>query len=99
MSATNSTESRTLDIIAETISVELFQLNKDTDLTESFGADSLDFMELAIELEHEFKIELPDRLGDNTKTVEQIILLVKKLVEEKIVEDDGYITVHGLESK
>lgn len=79
-----STESRTLQVIAGTLGVELYDLNKDADLTEKFGADSLDYVELGDNLDGEFNIDLPHDLGARAKTVGQIILLVKKYEKEKI---------------
>jgi acyl carrier protein len=46
---------------------------------ESLGADSLDTVEICIELEDEFGIEIPDEEWEKVKTVQQAVDLVERM--------------------
>jgi acyl carrier protein len=47
-------------IIADTLGTEPYQLTPETDLMKDLGADSLDVVELVVNLEKEFKVTIPD---------------------------------------
>jgi len=53
------------------------------DFSESFiGADSLDIVELIMELEEEFEITIPDEMAEHIKTVgEAVAYLIKQLLD------------------
>jgi acyl carrier protein len=53
------------------------EIKPDTDLIKDLGFDSLDSVELIIELEDKFKIELLDKEAENIKTVQDIMDLVE----------------------
>ena len=48
-------------------------------LIDDLGADSLDSVEITLEVEREFDIEIPDEEIDNIKTVQDIVNLVQDL--------------------
>ena len=52
-------------IIIDLWGVEQSQITDDAGLVENLGADSLDIVELTMELEEAFKIEIPDNYSDN----------------------------------
>ena len=60
-------------IIAEYSSVDVDQVREATDPHHDLGWDSLDDVEMAMELEEEFDIEIPDDFGEELKTVGHII--------------------------
>ena len=62
-------ESRVKEIIAKELEVEAKQLTPEARFIEDLGADSLDIVELVMELEEEFSIENPDEEADKLKTV------------------------------
>ena len=45
----------------------------DTSLTEDLEADSLDAVELIMQIEEEFEVEIPDEVASNMKTVKDIV--------------------------
>jgi len=64
---------------------EHFDISKDTvklesDVFDDLGADSLDSIELVLELEKNFDIEVTDDEIDNIRTVQDIVDLVDNLV-------------------
>tara|TARA_B100002019_G_scaffold293212_1_gene319392 strand:- start:5403 stop:5633 length:231 start_codon:yes stop_codon:yes gene_type:complete len=72
------------DIVIKLVA-EHFDISKDTvkvesDVFDDLGADSLDSIELVLELEKNFDIEVTDDEIDNIRTVQDIIDLVDNLV-------------------
>jgi len=50
---------------------------------EDLGGDSLDAIEIIMELEDEFDIEIPDKEAEKLKTVADIVKCVEAKIEEK----------------
>jgi acyl carrier protein len=64
----------------KTLSVEASQVTKEATFAEDLDADSLDVVELVMELEEEFGIEVPEEDLQDVKTVGQAFdIIVSKL--------------------
>jgi acyl carrier protein len=50
---------------------------------EELGADSLDVVEIALAVEDEYNIEIPDDSAEGIKNVGDIVAIVEKLVNAK----------------
>ena len=66
------------EIIVDSLSCDESQVTmeanlKDTSLTEDLEADSLDAVELIMQIEEEFEVEIPDEVASNMKTVKDIV--------------------------
>ena len=59
--------------LAEQFDVEVDEITMDTNFTEDLQADSLDLVDLVMELEDEFEIEFPEDKIDDFKTVGDVI--------------------------
>jgi acyl carrier protein len=68
-------------IIAEQLMVELDEVTDDASFIEDLGADSLDTVEMIMEIEDEFGIEIPDEDAEKIQTVGKAIEYIKKKVE------------------
>jgi acyl carrier protein len=68
-------------IIAEQLMVDLDEVTDDASFIEDLGADSLDTVEMIMEIEDEFGIEIPDEDAEKIQTVGKAIEYVKKKVE------------------
>ncbi|MBI1796653.1 MAG: acyl carrier protein [Candidatus Eisenbacteria bacterium] len=62
-------EDKVKEIIAKELEVDLKQLTPEAKFIEDLGADSLDIVELVMELEEQFGLEIPDEEADKLKTV------------------------------
>lgn len=72
---------RVKEIIAEQLDVsEEVVITPETSMMKDLDADSLDAVEIMMELEDEFEIEIPDEDAENFKTIGDIV----KYVESKI---------------
>lgn len=69
-----------LKIIADMLGVNAAYINDDSRLDEDLGADSLDEIDIAIELEDEFLIEISDADAEAADTAGKLIALVERLV-------------------
>lgn len=68
------------DIIAKQLDVEPDSITRESRLVEDLKADSLDVVELIMDLEQEFDIEIPDEELPKVRTVGDIQDYVDKLL-------------------
>lgn len=69
---------RVIDIVAEQLGVEKDKITPETSFVNDLGADSLDTVELVMELEEEFDINIPDDVAEKIQTVGQAIDFIEK---------------------
>ena len=69
--------------MAEQLGVSKEQITPDTSFVNDLGADSLDVVELVMELEEEFDINIPDEEVRSVRNVRQMCEGVDKLVAAK----------------
>jgi acyl carrier protein len=62
-------EEKVKEIIEKELGVEREKLTDDANFIEDLGADSLDIVELVMEFEKEFNIDIPDEDAEKLKTV------------------------------
>ena len=68
-----SIEERVTDIVSEQLGVEKDKISRETSFVNDLGADSLDTVELVMELEEEFDTNIPDDAAEKIQTVGQAI--------------------------
>jgi len=64
-----SVEERVTEIVAEQLGVEKEKIKRESNFVNDLGADSLDTVELVMELEEEFDINIPDESAEKIQTV------------------------------
>ena len=64
-----STIDRVKDIIVNKLGVSEEEVKEEASFVEDLGADSLDIVELIMDLEEEFGIEIPDEDAEQIRTV------------------------------
>jgi acyl carrier protein len=72
-------KTRVIEIVAEQLGVAKEQVKPETHFINDLGADSLDTVELVMELEEEFDINIPDDAADKIQTVGQAIEYIVKM--------------------
>jgi acyl carrier protein len=78
-----SVEERVIEIVCENLGVNKEQVNRNTSFIEDVGADSLDIVELIMELEEEFEINIPDEQAEKIKTVGEAIDYIEREIAKK----------------
>lgn len=72
---------RVFKIITDKLGVEASEVTMEASFTNDLGADSLDTVELIMEIEKEFDLSIPDEEAENIQTVGQCIEHLEKAVE------------------
>jgi acyl carrier protein len=78
-----SVEERVIEIVCENLGVNKEQVTRSTSFTEDMGADSLDIVELVMELEEEFEITIPDDQAEKIKTVGEAVDYIEREIAKK----------------
>ena len=73
-----SVEERVKDIVAEQLGVERDKIKRESNFVNDLGADSLDTVELVMELEEEFDISIADDAAEKIQTVGEAIEHIEK---------------------
>ncbi len=73
-----SIEERVIDIVAEQLGVDKDKIGRDTHFVNDLGADSLDTVELVMELEEEFEISIPEDAADKIQRVGEAVDYIEK---------------------
>jgi acyl carrier protein len=73
---------RVRNIVAERLNVNPEEVTLETTF-EDLGADSLDVMDLVMELEQEFDIEIPDEDAEKIRTIEDTINYIQSRLQKE----------------
>jgi acyl carrier protein len=76
-------EEKVKQIIVDQLGVDADEVTPEAKFIEDLGADSLDTVELVMEFEEEFNIEIPDEDAEKMTTVGQAIEYLKKKEKEQ----------------
>jgi acyl carrier protein len=72
-----SIEERVIDIVSEQLGVDKDKITKETSFVNDLGADSLDTVELVMELEEEFDISIPDESAEKIQKVGEAVEFIE----------------------
>ncbi|WP_223700264.1 acyl carrier protein [Sutcliffiella deserti] len=68
---------RVTKIVVDRLGVDESEVNLDSKFKDDLGADSLDVVELVMELEDEFDLEISDDEAENITTVADVVNYIK----------------------
>ncbi len=71
-------EEKVVQIVSEQMSVDKNEISRNTSFVNDLNADSLDTVELVMELEDEFELTIPDEEAEKLKTVGEAIDFIQK---------------------
>ena len=74
----SSTLDKISEVIADKLGVEPAKITPEAKFVEDLGADSLDTVELIMQLEDEFNIEIPDEEAEKLTTVGSVAEYIEK---------------------
>jgi acyl carrier protein len=75
-----SVEERVINIVCEQLGTSRDKISLETSFINDLGADSLDTVELVMEFEDEFQINIPDEDAEKIQTVGDAV----KYIQEKL---------------
>lgn len=73
----SSVKDRVIEIVCEQMGQSKDKVNENTSFITDLGADSLDTVELVMELEDEFDLSIPDEEAEKIKTVGDAIKYIE----------------------
>ncbi len=76
-------EEKVIQIVCDNLGVNKDQVKRTTSFQEDIGADSLDIVELVMQLEEEFAITIPDEQAEKIKTVGEAIDYIEAEIKKK----------------
>jgi acyl carrier protein len=68
-----SLEERVKNLICDQLAVEADKITPTASFIEDLGADSLDIVELVMQMEEEFDLDIPDEDAEKMKTVGDVV--------------------------
>ena len=74
-----SVEDRVKKIVSDQLGVSMDEVQNDSSFVDDLGADSLDTVELIMEFEKEFDMQIPDDEAESMKTVGEAIKYIENL--------------------
>ncbi|MGL4461020.1 MAG: acyl carrier protein [Planctomycetia bacterium] len=80
MANVQNVQERVIEIIAEQMGVSKETIRAETSFVNDLGADSLDQVELLMELEEEFDITIPDDQAEQIQTVADVVRYIEEHV-------------------
>ncbi len=83
MSTAVEIEEKVVQIVSEQMSVDKGEIARGTSFVNDLNADSLDTVELVMELEDEFDLTIPDEEAEKLKTVGEAIEYIQKHMNGK----------------
>jgi len=72
-----SIEEEVIAIISEQLGADKDQMTMETSFINDLGADSLDTVELVMEFEQRFDMEIPDEEAEKIQTVGDVVTYIK----------------------
>ena len=79
-------EKKVIKIISGQIGVDEFEMTRDVSFINDLNADSLDTVELIMEFEDEFDLNIPDEEAEKIQTVGAAVDYVVNLIKSKSKE-------------
>ena len=83
MATTTEIEDKIYQIVSDQLSVDRGELSRETSFVNDLNADSLDTVELVMELEDEFDMTIPDEEAEKLATIGNAIDYIQKNVGNK----------------
>jgi len=76
-------EEKVVQVVSDQMSVDKSEISRNTSFVNDLNADSLDTVELVMELEDEFDLTIPDEEAEKLKTVGEAIDYIQKHLDSK----------------
>ena len=75
-----SVESKVKEIVIKKLSVEPDEVTPEASFIDNLGADSLDLVDMIMDMEEEFDVEIVDKEAEKLLTVQDAVNFIKALL-------------------
>jgi len=79
----NEIQNKIKNILVEKLGIAETQITLDANLVKDLGVDSLDYAELVMEFEQNFKIKIPDDDAEKLSTVNEAVKYISAKLKEE----------------
>lgn len=83
MDSHSDVKERVLNVVSEQLGFNKEDLKMETSFVNDLGSDSLDLVELVMELEEEFGITIPEEATEDVQTIGDVVEHIEKELEKK----------------
>ena len=70
------------EVICRFVEIDLATLTEETNIRSELGLNSLELINIAVAIEDEFDVEIPDREVGNIETLGDAIKVIEKYIED-----------------
>jgi acyl carrier protein len=74
------------EIIANVTSIDPAEIGDETSFSKELGLDSLSLLEIGVDVDYEFRLELPEERMRGLDSVDETLALVEERLEERLLE-------------
>ena len=71
------------DIIVDILDVQAQEITEESKLVEDLKADTLDIVEMLMQIEDKFGLQIPESTAEDFKTVKDVVDYLEKRLQEK----------------
>ena len=70
-----------IDVICRYVDIDPAMLNENTNIRSELGLNSLELVNIAVAIEDEFEVEIPDREVMNIETLADAVKIIEKYMD------------------
>ncbi|CCU85813.1 MULTISPECIES: acyl carrier protein [Mesotoga] len=82
MEKTSTIQEKVISVVADSLGVEAGEISGNSRFIEDLGADSLDLVDLVMELEDKFEVQISDSQASSFRTIDDVVKFISTLDEK-----------------
>jgi acyl carrier protein len=79
---TSTIQEKVISVVADSLGVEAGEISGNSRFIEDLGADSLDLVDLVMELEDKFEVQISDSQASSFRTIDDVVKFISTLDEK-----------------
>jgi len=79
---TSTIQEKVISVAADSLGVEAGEISGNSRFIEDLGADSLDLVDLVMELEDKFEVQISDSQASSFRTIDDVVKFISTLDEK-----------------
>ncbi|PIJ62081.1 acyl carrier protein [Mesotoga sp. H07.pep.5.3] len=82
MEKTSTIQEKVISVVADSLGMEAGEISGNSRFIEDLGADSLDLVDLVMELEDKFEVQISDSQASSFRTIDDVVKFISTLDEK-----------------